>query len=86
MYIPPAVETLFNQLTFDVIGTGRRRYSARAIFERMRWHFEIDNGGNGDGYKINNNWSPELSRRFTRANPDYWNFFEQRPTNRKPEK
>lgn len=62
--------------TFALQSAARRpRFSARAIFHRMRWQSMIE--GN-DEFKINNNYSPYYARMFEDEYPDMEGFFEKR--------
>ena len=78
------------RFTMDRIGKGFANYSAKAIFERIRW--EVDSVG-ADGkleFKLNNNWPSFYARRFMKMYPEYQGFFRTRrqtsqedcPTNR----
>jgi len=40
---------------------GREHYSARTIFEVLRWHSDLDSGGQ---FKIQNNWIPFYAKKF----------------------
>ena len=44
----------FKFFTFAAIESGRKRFSARAVFQRMRWETQIDGGGGP--LKVNNHW------------------------------
>lgn len=74
----PHVYEMFKRFTFDVIRRGRKQYSAQCIFERMRWHTEIET--EGDEYKINNNHIPYYSRYFMHEHPEHKDFFKTRST------
>ena len=65
----------FRRFSFEAIRSGRKRFSARAVFQRMRWETEIDSGGT---FKVNNNWCAFYSRKFMREYPEYKGFFETR--------
>ena len=73
---PPEVVVLFEKLALEIIGRGLPRYSARAIMHRIRWHFHIDKGYRD--FTCNNNWTPQMARRFMARYPEYDNFFEIR--------
>jgi hypothetical protein len=49
---------------------GHRRYSMKAIFERMRWDGLVD--------EINNNWHAFYARRAVEVEPELAGFFEMR--------
>ncbi len=65
----------FKFFTFAAIHSGRDRFSARAVFQRMRWETEIDGGGT---FKVNNNWCAFYSRKFMQMYPEYEGFFQIR--------
>jgi hypothetical protein len=44
-----------------------KQYSARTIFERIRWHVEVET--NDLEFKLNNNWPPYFSRIFMWRHP-----------------
>jgi len=75
--VPPAIYALFERLALNVIATGRKRYSARAILHRIRWFHQIERG-EGDDFKCNNNWTPAMSRWFMAKYPEHSEFFETR--------
>jgi hypothetical protein len=54
----------------------RPRFSARAIFERMRWETLVTE--KSASFKINNNWVPNYALKFMQDNPEYNGFFEMR--------
>lgn len=74
--IPEDVRRQFELVTLEVIESGRRRYSAKAIMERIRWHREIEKGERE--FRVNNNWTAKLARWFMRRHPDHEGFFECR--------
>ena len=70
----PEVWELFVQFTFQMIDRGYKNYSAKAVFERIRW--EKDAGGDGvSQFKLGNNYPAFYSRRFMRMYPEYDGFF-----------
>lgn len=73
----PKVWSLFEEFTFDRINKGYSKYSADSILHRIRWETPAKTNGNDD-YKINNNISSYMARRFIRIHPKYSNFFELR--------
>lgn len=58
---------------------GFKRYSARALFQVMRWH----RGGRikDDGFKVNNNYTPYYVRLIEEKYPEFKGFFEKRKSN-----
>ena len=74
--VPPEIVDLFERLALKIAGQGWSRYSARGIFHRIRWHFQIDKGNRS--FKCNNNWTAELARWFLTKHPEHPEFFELR--------
>lgn len=71
----PEFWEMFKKFTFEVLESGRNRFSARTISERMRWYTEIDGG---ETYKVNNNWVPFYARKFIGCYPEHDKLFETR--------
>ena len=74
--IPTTVCDLFERLALEVAGCGFKRYSARAVLHRLRWHFNIEKGDRG--FKCNDHWTPALARWFLKRHPELAKFFELR--------
>lgn len=72
----PNVWVLFQKYTFQAIEAGREHYSVNAIFERIRWHTDIET--RGDQFKINNNHRPYYARYFHHVYPEHNGFFRIR--------
>ena len=72
----PEVYTTFVKLTLQTIQKGFKRFSARGVFQVMRWlrKGEIKD----DGFKYNNNHTPYYVRMFERDYPTHVGFFEKR--------
>ena len=71
----PEFWDMFKKFTFEAVNSGRIKFSARTIYERMRWYTEIDSGGT---YKVNNNWVPFYARKFMDCYPEHNTLFETR--------
>ena len=69
----PHVWELFVQYTFQAINAGRKNYSVNAIFERIRWHTDIET--KGDSFKISNNHRAYYARYFHVMYPEHDGFF-----------
>ncbi len=76
MNIPQNVRDQFEKLALQVAAAGYRKYSARTIIHRIRWHFHIEK--HDDAFKCNNNWTPTLARDFMEKYPEHDKFFETR--------
>jgi hypothetical protein len=75
-YENPDVYCLFKQYAQQMKNSGRRRYSAKAIFERVRWHYDILT--TGDDFKINNNYTAMYARLMIVEDNSWMNFFQLR--------
>lgn len=73
----PVVWRLFEEFTFDRINKGYEKYSADSILHRIRWEAPVKNSKSGE-YKVNNNISSYMARRFIRKHPNHENFFALR--------
>lgn len=71
----PQIWEAFKRITLETIRKGFKHYSAKGIFELIRWHTSI--GGTGD-YKLQNNYTPYYARKFEDEFPQYKGFFRKR--------
>jgi len=69
----PQVWELFQKFTFQVIDAKFKHYSVNAIFERIRWHTDIET--RGDSFKISNNHRAYYARYFHHCYPEHDGFF-----------
>lgn len=73
----PFVWTLFDRFTRNRISLGFENYSAKAVFERIRW--ETDQAETGESeFKLNNNFPAFYARRWMKMNPKHKGFFRTR--------
>ena len=72
----PHIYDLFVRFTFDVIRRGHKHYSAKAVFERIRWHTDVET--NGDPFKLSNNNTAYYARLFHHDYPEHEGFFRMR--------
>src|SRR5690606_38342079 len=72
----PQVFRLFHMYASEVKARGYKRFSANAIFERIRWHMNIET--KGDEYKLNNNYRAFYARKLMVEVPGFEGFFEIR--------
>ena len=70
----PHVWDLFVKYTNDVIQAGKKNYSQKAIFERIRWHTDIETQSDVK-FKLSNNHTAYYARKFMDAFPDKEGFF-----------
>lgn len=73
----PHVYELFRQYAFEVIQAGRTRYSADAIFHRIRWHMNIETRSDED-FKLNDHFTALYARLFRQDHPEHAGLFETR--------
>jgi len=71
----PMVWDLFKQYTFMIIERDFNNYGVAAVFERIRWHVEIETRGE---LKLNNNFRAYYSRMFESKFPEHEGFFRKR--------
>lgn len=72
----PDVYELLVRLARAVKASGKTHYSMKAIFERARWHFQIEKGE--DGFVLNNDYTAHFARLIEEREPDLKDFFEKR--------
>lgn len=73
----PDIWKNFERLALEVIEKGKTKWSARAIFNVLRYELEIKSTS-GEEYKINVNYSPYYARVFHWKYPQYSDFFRLR--------
>jgi len=73
----PHVYELFKKYCSAAFQSGRKHYSAYAIFERIRWHHDIETKCEL-GFKLNNNHRPFYARMYQMQFPNRANFFRTR--------
>jgi hypothetical protein len=69
----PDIFDLFTQYAKEIRAAGFERYSANAIFERIRWHKDIQTSG--DRFKMNNNYRAFYARKLMKEDPSFQGFF-----------
>lgn len=72
----PHVYNLFVRFANEAKATGRKTFSAYAIFERIRWHVDVET--TGDQFKVNNNYRPYYARKMMQDYPEFEGFFNIR--------
>jgi hypothetical protein len=72
----PHVFRKFKELAFAMRATGRTRYAARTIIEKLRWEYDIKT--TGEVFKINDNHIAMYARLLIHRYPQFEGFFELR--------
>jgi hypothetical protein len=72
----PQIYAEFERVAMNYIGMGLKRYSAKGIFEALR--FESSIRAKDGVFKINNNFTPLYARLFEQKHPEIKNFFRKR--------
>jgi hypothetical protein len=72
----PHVYTMFRNYARQAKDRGYTKFSAKAIFERLRWHFAMETVG--DDFKLNNNYTAHYARKMMAEEPGFMGFFELR--------
>ena len=70
----PHVWDLFVKYTEDVVRAGKKNYSSKAIFERIRWHTDIETKSDVQ-FKLSNNHTAYYARKYMDTFPDRQGFF-----------
>lgn len=73
----PQVWRMFCRFTHEAINAGRARFSAKMVFERLRWYTTVETRGD-DGFKLNNNYHAFYARKFMEHHPQHDGLFETR--------
>lgn len=66
----------FKRFALEARQSGVKKYGAKAIFERLRWHVMIER--RGDDFKINNNYVSRYVRLLIGEHPEFNSFFSTR--------
>ena len=73
----PRVYRLFEHFAYEALNAGQRHYGSKAIFERIRWHMEVERK---EEFKVNNNYASGYARLLMIQNKAFDGFFELRHT------
>lgn len=73
----PNIYLLFVRFSRQAKASGRKRYSINAIFERVRWHVNIETAS-ADDFKLNNDFRSRYARLIMEREPELIDFFEIR--------
>lgn len=69
----PAVYPLFVRFALQIVSAGRKRFSAKAIVERLRWETAVQGGAD---FKIANAVTTYMALRFMREHPEHASLFK----------
>lgn len=72
----PHIYALFVKYAKQAHNAGYMHYSANAIFERIRWHVDVET--RGDQFKMNNNYRALYARMAMKDYPELRDFFRTR--------
>lgn len=72
----PHVYALLMRYTFQVIERGYQHYGIAALFERIRWHTDIET--TDIDFKMNNDYKAFYARKFHMEFPKHDGFFRTR--------
>ena len=73
----PGVYQEFERFARIARKAGVKRYGARAIWERLRWHFRVER--REDDFKLNDHFTPYYARLLMLCDPErFGGFFERR--------
>lgn len=73
----PDIYALFRQYAYELLRAGRKRYGAKSIIERIRWHMATS-GKQDEDWKINNVYTSRYVRKLVEEHPEFEGFFELR--------
>jgi hypothetical protein len=73
----PHVYDLFKKFSRQVLLSGHAHYSARAVFDRIRWYTTVETECE-DGFKISNNHSPFYARMLIKEDERFAGFFRNK--------
>lgn len=72
----PDIYSLFRLFSLQLKASGIYHYGAKAIMERIRWHFEVER--KSGEFKINNSYASCYARLLMNQDPYFKNFFSTR--------
>lgn len=75
----PHFYPLFVRFAKQLADRGHRNLSSKLLFERIRWESLVRfKAGEGEDWKLNNNYTPIYARRFMAEHPRYGDLFRLR--------
>lgn len=73
----PEVYEYLVQLTLELWRAGRTHYGIKALWERVRFHFSLEQDASED-FKLNNNYTSRYVRLMVHEYPEFEGMFETR--------
>jgi hypothetical protein len=73
----PHVYDMFIRYGRMALSRGFTRFSAKAIFERLRWYYQFETKDEQD-FKLNNSFTAYYARKAIKEFPEFEGFFELR--------
>lgn len=73
----PDVFALLLRFTLEAKRRGYRHYGVGAVFERIRWHMDIETHDK-EGFKLNNNYRSRYVRLLEQLFPEHAGFYRKR--------
>lgn len=73
----PHVFDLLVKYTQRLRDSGRKHYSINAVFERIRWHLNVEIRGDEE-FKLNNNYRSRYVRLLETEHPEFTGFYRTR--------
>lgn len=73
----PHVYQALRQVALHAARRGRK-VGIKAIYERVRWEYQVETSRQEDAYKLNNNYTSRYARLLMENEPDLAGFFETR--------
>ena len=69
----PQVFEMFKRFSQEAKQAGFKKFSAKAVFERMRWYTDIET--KGEPFKLSNNYHAYYARKLMEEVPEFDGFF-----------
>jgi hypothetical protein len=73
----PEVYKLLVRFAREVLRRGMKRYSMKTLFERIRWHYDIELQTD-EPFKLNNSFTSRYARLISKEHPELGGLFETR--------
>lgn len=68
----PHVYAAFKRFAREALRSGRPRFGAKAIYERLRWHYAMKT--TGEEFKLPNNYTSRYARKLIAECPEFDGF------------